>query len=253
MAKDSTASLARSGNRRSRLAKSTGAPKSPGRRRFIAGLGAATAAVSTGVLAPIVAATSASARETPDFTTQSAVGASSSASRFYQQQSVSSYGAAGQRSEPGRAGRARGERQQRRYGALRRQGRHLYEGSSARQLRAGGSERVRDVYACVEKRKVLGFRKDHRRRHAHAKRSARRSGLRPRSARQRAVRPAAGASRSCNGQRPERHRTARALLGVAASRRGLHRLWIERAGRCRRQRSWEHNRPISVRGTTAAT
>ncbi len=40
-----------------------GAPKSPGRRRFIAGLGAATAAVSTGVLAPIVAASSASARE----------------------------------------------------------------------------------------------------------------------------------------------------------------------------------------------
>lgn len=43
---------------------STGAPKSPGRRRFIAGLGAATAAVSTGVLAPIVAASSANARET---------------------------------------------------------------------------------------------------------------------------------------------------------------------------------------------
>ncbi len=40
-----------------------GAPKSPGRRRFIAGLGAATAAVSTGVLAPIIAASSASARE----------------------------------------------------------------------------------------------------------------------------------------------------------------------------------------------
>jgi hypothetical protein len=40
-----------------------GAPKSPGRRRFIAGLGAATAAVSTGILAPIIAASSASARE----------------------------------------------------------------------------------------------------------------------------------------------------------------------------------------------
>src|SRR5271156_1068225 len=40
-----------------------GAPKSPGRRRFIAGLGAATAAVSSGVLAPIIAASSASARE----------------------------------------------------------------------------------------------------------------------------------------------------------------------------------------------
>jgi hypothetical protein len=39
----------------------SGAPKSPGRRRFIAGLGAATAAVSSGVLAPLVAATSASA------------------------------------------------------------------------------------------------------------------------------------------------------------------------------------------------
>ncbi len=43
---------------------STGAPKSLGRRRFIAGLGAATAAVSTGVLAPLVAASSANARET---------------------------------------------------------------------------------------------------------------------------------------------------------------------------------------------
>ena len=43
---------------------SAGAPKSPGRRRFIAGLGAATAAVSTGVLAPIVAASSASAHDT---------------------------------------------------------------------------------------------------------------------------------------------------------------------------------------------
>jgi hypothetical protein len=51
--------------------KSSGAPKSPGRRRFIAGLGAATAAVSSGVLAPLVAATSANARETADLTTQS--------------------------------------------------------------------------------------------------------------------------------------------------------------------------------------
>ncbi|HWJ40983.1 MAG TPA: hypothetical protein VNT29_07605, partial [Candidatus Limnocylindrales bacterium] len=47
---------------------SSGAPKSPGRRRFIAGLGAATAAVSTGVLGPLVAASSASAQ---DFVTQS--------------------------------------------------------------------------------------------------------------------------------------------------------------------------------------
>src|SRR5260370_10757 len=47
---------------------SSGAPKSPGRRRFIAGLGAATAAVSTGVLGPLVAASSASAQ---DFETQS--------------------------------------------------------------------------------------------------------------------------------------------------------------------------------------
>ncbi len=39
-----------------------GAPKSLGRRRFIAGLGAATAAVSTGALAPIVAASSADAQ-----------------------------------------------------------------------------------------------------------------------------------------------------------------------------------------------
>jgi hypothetical protein len=43
-----------------------GAPKSPGRRRFIAGLSAATAVVSGGVLAPIVAASSASAREISD-------------------------------------------------------------------------------------------------------------------------------------------------------------------------------------------
>jgi hypothetical protein len=42
-----------------------GTPKSPGRRRFIAGLGAATAAVSTGVLAPIVAASSAKAQISP--------------------------------------------------------------------------------------------------------------------------------------------------------------------------------------------
>ncbi len=42
---------------------SSGAPKSPGRRRFIAGLGAATAAVSTGVLAPLAAASAANARE----------------------------------------------------------------------------------------------------------------------------------------------------------------------------------------------
>jgi hypothetical protein len=41
----------------------TGSPRSPGRRRFIAGLGAATAAVSTGVLAPLVAVSSASARD----------------------------------------------------------------------------------------------------------------------------------------------------------------------------------------------
>lgn len=54
---------------------SAGAPKSPGRRRFIAGLGAATAAVSTGILAPLVAASSANARETPDLETQSVFGA----------------------------------------------------------------------------------------------------------------------------------------------------------------------------------
>jgi hypothetical protein len=57
---------------------SSGAPKSPGRRRFIAGLGAATAAASTGVLAPLVAASSASARETPDLPTQSDFGAARS-------------------------------------------------------------------------------------------------------------------------------------------------------------------------------
>ena len=50
---------------------SSGAPKSPGRRRFIAGLGAATAAVSSGVLAPLVATSSANARETADLSTQS--------------------------------------------------------------------------------------------------------------------------------------------------------------------------------------
>ncbi len=57
---------------------SAGAPKSPGRRRFIAGLGAATAAVSTGVLAPLVAASSANARETPNLTTQSVFGSATS-------------------------------------------------------------------------------------------------------------------------------------------------------------------------------
>ena len=51
-------------NASAKTLESTGAPKSPGRRRFIAGLGAATAAVSTGVLAPLVAASSANARET---------------------------------------------------------------------------------------------------------------------------------------------------------------------------------------------
>jgi hypothetical protein len=57
---------------------SAGAPKSPGRRRFIAGLGAATAAVSTGVLAPLVAASSANARETPALPTQSDFGSAPS-------------------------------------------------------------------------------------------------------------------------------------------------------------------------------
>ena len=49
-------------------------PKSPGRRRFIAGLGAATAAVSTGVLTPLVAASSARGSDIPDFQTQSGFG-----------------------------------------------------------------------------------------------------------------------------------------------------------------------------------
>ena len=56
---------------------SSGAPKSPGRRRFIAGLGAATAAVSSGVLGPLVAASSAHA-QTPDFETQSVFGVAAS-------------------------------------------------------------------------------------------------------------------------------------------------------------------------------
>ena len=50
---------------------SKGAPKSPGRRRFIAGLGAASAAVSTGVLTPLLAASSADASEISDLRTQS--------------------------------------------------------------------------------------------------------------------------------------------------------------------------------------
>ncbi|MGH7926143.1 MAG: vanadium-dependent haloperoxidase [Candidatus Binatus sp.] len=54
---------------------SPGAPRSPGRRRFIAGLGAATAAVSTRVLAPLVAASSANARETSDFNGSAAASA----------------------------------------------------------------------------------------------------------------------------------------------------------------------------------
>jgi hypothetical protein len=56
---------------------SSGAPESPGRRRFIAGLGVATAAVSTGALTPLVAASSASA-QTPDFETQSVFGVAAS-------------------------------------------------------------------------------------------------------------------------------------------------------------------------------
>jgi hypothetical protein len=54
---------------------SNGAPKSPGRRRFITGLGAATAALSTGVLAPLAAASSANASEIPDIETQAVFGA----------------------------------------------------------------------------------------------------------------------------------------------------------------------------------
>ncbi|MGA7869587.1 MAG: vanadium-dependent haloperoxidase [Candidatus Binatus sp.] len=60
-------------NRSEETLESNGAPKSPGRRRFIAGLGAATAAVSTGVLAPLVAASSANA------STQSSSGTTSTA------------------------------------------------------------------------------------------------------------------------------------------------------------------------------
>ena len=54
-----------------KASESIGAPKSPGRRRFIKGLGAATAAVSTGALAPLAAASSANALEAPTLTTQS--------------------------------------------------------------------------------------------------------------------------------------------------------------------------------------
>jgi hypothetical protein len=55
-----------------KIGESVGAPKSPGRRRFIKGLGAATAAVSTGILTPLIAS-SANAGETPDLTTQSEI------------------------------------------------------------------------------------------------------------------------------------------------------------------------------------
>ena len=61
-----------------KTSESSGAPKSPGRRRFIAGLGAATAAASTGVLTPLVAASSARGGEIPDLTTQSVFGVASS-------------------------------------------------------------------------------------------------------------------------------------------------------------------------------
>jgi hypothetical protein len=56
----------------------SGAPKSPGRRRFIAGLGVATAAASTGVLTPLVGASSARGGEIPDLLTQSVIGPASS-------------------------------------------------------------------------------------------------------------------------------------------------------------------------------
>ena len=80
MATDTSAQHPSGGNVEStnQIRNSTEAPKSPGRRRFIAGLGAATAAVSSGVLAPLVAATSASAREKPDLATQSGFGSASS-------------------------------------------------------------------------------------------------------------------------------------------------------------------------------
>ena len=60
-----------------KTSESSGAPKSPGRRRFIAGLGAATAAASTGVLTPLVTASSARGGEIPDFLTQSVFGPAS--------------------------------------------------------------------------------------------------------------------------------------------------------------------------------
>src|ERR1700756_3509701 len=65
MAKDTTAEsqAAKQPNLSEKTTESSGAPESPGRRRFIAGLGAATAAVSSGVLVPLVAS-SANARET---------------------------------------------------------------------------------------------------------------------------------------------------------------------------------------------
>jgi hypothetical protein len=60
MADDTSAKsqAASDANACAKILEPSGAPRSPGRRRFIAGLGAATAAVSTGVLAPIVAASS---------------------------------------------------------------------------------------------------------------------------------------------------------------------------------------------------
>jgi len=70
-----TSQAATDANASDKTLESSGAPKSPGRRRFIAGLGAATAAVSTGVLGPLVTASSARAGETPDFETQSIFGA----------------------------------------------------------------------------------------------------------------------------------------------------------------------------------
>ena len=73
MANDTTAEsqAAKQPNLSEKTTESSGAPESPGRRRFIAGLGAATAAVSTGVLAPLVAASSARALDIPDLETQS--------------------------------------------------------------------------------------------------------------------------------------------------------------------------------------
>ncbi len=188
-----------SANASEKLLESNGAPKSPGRRRFIAGLGAATAAVSTGALAPIVAASS-PMRSPAAASSSTGLPSGVTNGRVIQAFSLRVTEAMSDALVPPAVNLNNGDTA-------------LYPdkgGTYTKGLPHDNFGRVNlTAFASFTKAlksgRVFGFRKDHRRRHAHAKRPTRWSGLRPRSARQRAVRPAAGASRPYDGQRSECH------------------------------------------------